>query len=156
MIYFVVWFLWVYLKLKLSMMKTITFTRVLLVVFSLSLLSFELEQPFTVPDEIYSAIRAGNSKVLAKYFNSNVELVILDKEGVYSRTQAEYIIREFFNKNIPTNLIKRHEGKSGKEASKYVICTLSTSKGQYRVYFVMKNSNGEFTIHQFRIENDNN
>lgn len=138
------------------MMKTITFARPLLVVISLFLLSFEIEQQLTVPEEIYSAVKSGNSKVLAKYFNSNVELVILDKEGVYSKTQAELILRDFFSKNIPSNLIKRHEGKSGKEASKYVICSLTTSKGQYRVYFVMKNSNGEFTIHQFRIENDNN
>ena len=138
------------------MMKTMTFTRLLLVVFSLFLLSFEVDQQLTVPDEIYSAIKAGNSKVLAKYFNTNVELVILDKEGVYSKIQAEIILRDFFVKNIPSALVKRHEGKSGKEASKYVICTLTTSKGQYRVYFVMKNNNREFTIHQFRIENDNN
>lgn len=137
-------------------MKTITLARPLLVVISMFLLSFEVEQQLTVPEEIYSAVRAGNSKALAKYFNSNVELVILDKEGVYSKTQAELILRDFFVKNVPSNLVKRHEGKSGKEASKYVICSLSTSKGLYRVYFVMKNSNGEFTIHQFRIENDSN
>ena len=92
-------------------MKAITFTRPLLLMFSLCLLSFELEQQLVVPDEIFSAIKAGNSKVLAKYFNSNVELVILDKDGVYSKTQAELIVREFFAKNIPSNLVKRHEGK---------------------------------------------
>lgn len=155
MIYFVVWFLQIFPKFNLSMMKTITSVRPLFVVFCLFLLSFDIEQ-ITVPDEIYSAIKAGNSKVLAKYFNSNVELVILDKEGVYSKVQAEIILRDFFAKNAPLNLVKRHEGKSGKEASRYVICTLSTAKSQYRVYFVMKNSNREFTIHQFRIENDNN
>jgi hypothetical protein len=137
-------------------MKTITYTRLLFVCLSFFLLSFDVEQQLTVPEEIYSAIKVGNSKVLAKYFNANVELVILDKEGVYSKTQAELILRDFFSKNIPSNLVKRHEGKSGKEASKYVICTLTTAKGQYRVYFVMKSNNGEFTIHQFRIENDNN
>jgi hypothetical protein len=137
------------------MMKTITSVRSLLVVCSLFLFSFGTEQ-LTVPEEIYSAIKAGNSKVLAQYFNSNVELVILDKEGVYSKIQAELILREFFTKNIPITLVKRHEGKSGRDASKYVICTLTTSKNQYRVYFVMKNNNGNFTIHQFRIENDNN
>ncbi len=137
-------------------MKTIKLTSTVLVVLSLFLVSFETEQQVTVPDEIYSAIKAGNSKVLSKYFNTNVELVILDKEGVYSKTQAELILRDFFSKNTPNNLVKRHEGKSGKEASKYVICTLNTSKGQYRIYFVMKNNGGEFAIHQFRIENDNN
>jgi Domain of unknown function (DUF4783) len=137
-------------------MKAITSVRLIILVFSICLLSSETEQQLMVPEEIFSAIKAGNSKVLAKYFNSNVELVILDKEGVYSKIQAELIVRDFFAKNIPGNLVKRHEGKSGKDASKYVICTLSTSKGQYRVYFVMKNMNNEFTIHQFRIENDNN
>lgn len=136
-------------------MKTITSARTLLVVFSFVLLSFGADQ-LVVPDEIYSAIKAGNSKVLSKYFNANVELVILDKEGVYSKVQAELILRDFFTKNAPVSLVKRHEGKSGRDASKYVICTLTTAKNQYRVYFVMKSNNGEFTIHQFRIENDNN
>lgn len=136
-------------------MKTITSLRPALLILSLFLLSFEVEQ-VTIPEEIYSALKAGNSKVLAKYFNTNVELVIQEKEGVYSKVQAELILKEFFAKNPPISLIKRHEGKSGKEASKFVICTLSTAKVQYRVYFVLKKSNGEFTIHQFRIENDNN
>jgi len=138
-------------------MKTIKFTTTAAIVtLTLFLVSFEMKQQVAVPDEIYAAIKAGNSKVLAKYFNTNVELVILEKEGVYSKTQAELILRDFFTRNIPNNLVKQHEGKSGKEATKYVICTLNTSKGQYRVYFVMKSNNGEFTIHQFRIENDNN
>ena len=58
-------------------MKTIKFTTTAAIVtLTLFLVSFEMKQQVAVPDEIYAAIKAGNSKVLAKYFNTNVELVI--------------------------------------------------------------------------------
>jgi hypothetical protein len=110
----------------------------------------------TIPDEIYSAIKAGNSKELAKFFNNNIDLVILDKEGIYSKSQAELILKDFFVKNTvnPANgFIKLHEG--GKD-SKFIIGTLYTNKGQFRVYLLMKTISGSFAIHQFRIEDDNN
>jgi hypothetical protein len=108
----------------------------------------------SVPDEIYSALRSGNARDLAQYFNANIELAILDKEEVYSKTQAEQILKDFFCKHAPTGFTKLHEG--GKDASRFVIGKLSTTKGQYRIYFLMKTINGQFAIHQFRIENDNN
>jgi len=110
----------------------------------------------TIPDGIYNSIKAGNSKEIAKFFNDNIDMVILDKEGVYSKTQAELILKDFFAKNpvIPNNgFIKLHEG--GKD-SKYIIGTLYTAKGKFRVYFLMKTFNNTFNIHQFRIEDDNN
>ena len=114
------------------------------------------QQP-TVPDEILVALKGGDSKLLSKYFSSSVELVILDKEGVYSKTQAEFILKEFFTKNIPNNYVKLHEPVNvKKDASKAVIGKLSTAKGQFRVYFLMINVNGQFSINQLRIENDTN
>lgn len=133
-------------------MKTIKSKTLLWVISCIFFYSVSLHAQ-SIPDGIYSALRAGNSKELSKFFNANIELVILDKEGVYSKTQSEIILRDFFNKNIPNNYIKLHEG--GKDASKYVIGRLSTSKGQYRIVFLMKNNKGEFCIHQFRIEDDN-
>jgi hypothetical protein len=111
----------------------------------------------SIPNEIYSAIKTGNSKELAKYFNNNIDLVILEKEGVYSKPQAELILKDFFAKNTinPTDgFVKLHEG--GKDASKFIIGTLYTNKGQFRVYLLMKTISGNFAIHQFRIEDDSN
>lgn len=117
----------------------------------------KIEAQIVIPEGIYSALKVGNSKELAKYFNGNIELVILDKEGVYSKPQAELILKDFFAKNViltPNGFMKLHEG--GKESSKYVIGTLYTSKGRYRVYLVVKNINNSVAIHQLRIEDDNN
>lgn len=108
-----------------------------------------------VPKGIVLAFNAGNAKELAKYFNSTIELVIDDKEGVYSKLQAEQIVKDFFMKNTPASegLILLHEG--GKEASKYAIGNFYTKNGVYRVSFLIKTVDNVPTIHQLRIEENN-
>ena len=155
MFYFVVWFLQLLYLQIIKTMRTNSIIQILVFIFVASNVSANFLQ--SIPDGALSAIKAGNSKEIAKFFNSNIDLVILDKEGVYSKAQAELILKDFFAKNTvnPNNgFIKLHEGS--KDASKYIIGTLYTNKGQFRVYFYMKNINGSFNIHQFRIEDDNN
>lgn len=138
-------------------MKTITLFRPVWILIPLFFFTFSISyQQNAIPEEIYSSLKAGNSKVLAKYFNENIEIVLLNKEGVYSRSQAELVIRDFFAKNQPTGFSKLFEGKTEKGDSKYVISQLTTAKTKYRIYFMMKNNNQGFTIHQLRIENDSN
>ncbi|GAB4286951.1 MAG: hypothetical protein Kow0068_12640 [Marinilabiliales bacterium] len=103
-----------------------------------------------VPDEIIVSLKTGNSKTLAKYFNSNLELQILDDENVYSKSQAEIMIDKFFKENIPSGFSIIHQG--GTSDAKYIIGNLTTSKGVYRVYFLLKESNGKPLIHELRIE----
>jgi hypothetical protein len=118
------------------------------------LFSFSIQHS-NLPEGLFNAIRDGNSKELANYFNANIELNILEKEGVYSKLQAEQIIKEFFYKNTPNRFVKNHEGV--KDDSKFGIGTLTTSTGQYRIsFFMLKTSNGEYLIHKFIIEDDNN
>lgn len=129
----------------------------LLVFIGLACLSSFSSVQQQIPDGIFAALKAGNSKELAKFFNANIELVILEKEGVYSKTQAELIVKDFFDKNTPSvtnGFSKLHEG--GKDGSRYAIGNLRTDKGNYRVSIFMKSINGSFTIHQLRIEEDDN
>ena len=103
-----------------------------------------------VPDAIILAFKAGNSKELGKYLNASIELAILENGDVYSKTQAEILLKDFFQKHNPTNFIVLHEG--GKEGSRYAIGTLSTNKGDFRVTFLLKTQDGNSVIHQLRIE----
>ena len=135
-------------------MKTIKQPVILVVFVCLVFVSFSYQQS-SLPDGLFNAIKAGNAKELSSFFNSNVELSILEKEGVYSKLQAEQILKEFFRKNIPNRFVKNHEG--GKDGSRYGIGTLNASTGQYRVsFFMIKTSKGEYLIHKFIIEDDNN
>lgn len=105
-----------------------------------------------IPEAIVVAIKAGNSKELAKHFNTNIELLILENEDVYSKTQAEMICKDFFTKYPPSNFKILFEG--GKESSKYAIGSLSTPNGNFRVYFLLKVQNNISLIHQLRIEKE--
>ncbi len=103
-----------------------------------------------IPDEIIQSLKTGNSKTLSDYFNQNVEMVVLENDNVYSKAQAQQIVNKFFSSNPPENFTIIHQG--GKEGAQYVIGNLITSKGTYRVYFLLKKNSGKDYIHQLRIE----
>ena len=127
-------------KLKMLLILTLTWISQLCFSFPASL----------IPDGIILAFEAGNATELAKHFNKSIELVILDEEDVYSKTQAEQIIRKFFSDHKPSSFTVIFEG--GKEPSKYAIGKLVTSTGTYRVYLLIKEYDGSPLIHQIRIE----
>lgn len=103
-----------------------------------------------IPDEIVTSIQNGNDASLANFFNENVELVVLTHDDVYSKSQAQQIVAEFFKSNKPKQFSIIHQG--GKEGARYAIGNLTTNTGTFRVYFLLKNKNNNSYIHQLRIE----
>ena len=109
-------------------------------------------QSDNIPEGITLSMKAGNAAELSKYFYTTLELVILDQEDVYSKAQAEQILRKFFTDHHPTSFKIIFEG--GKETSSYAIGSLTTSAGNFRVYFLIKDQDGSPLIHQLRIEQE--
>ena len=124
-----------------------------LIILSVSFIISGFQPAQDIPEAISSAFKTGNSKELVKHFNTNIELVILENEDVYSKTQAEMILRDFFDKQPPKKFAILHQG--GKNGSKYAIGDLTTSKGNFRVYFLLKKREDRYLIHQLRIEKEN-
>ncbi|MDQ3052143.1 MAG: DUF4783 domain-containing protein [Bacteroidota bacterium] len=102
--------------------------------------------------DIGNAIRSGDARSVARYFSTTVDLTILQQEEVYSKAQAEQVLRDFFSKNTPKSFNLIHKGVS-KEGAKYAIGTLVTAQGTtYRTYFFVKQtSSGEF-VQELRFE----
>lgn len=135
------------------MKKFKTIISVILLFCSFMAVSATATQDKKVPNEINVGLATGNAKVLSSYFNQNVELVVLDNDNVYSKAQAQQIVANFFSKFPPIaenafSII--HD--SGKENAQYVIGKLKTEKGDFRVYFLLKQNSGKQYIHQLRIE----
>jgi hypothetical protein len=105
-----------------------------------------------IPSQISAALGSGNASMLAQYFNNSIELTLLENEDIYSKTQAEMILRDFFAKHKPTQFKVIHQG--GKENSKYAIGTMVCGSESFRVTFLIKTENNNSYIHQLRIEND--
>ncbi|MBK9320723.1 MAG: DUF4783 domain-containing protein [Bacteroidetes bacterium] len=56
---------------------------------------------FDLLDDIANALRSGDAKSVSKYFGSSVDLTIITQEEVYSKVQAEQVLRDFFLKPAP-------------------------------------------------------
>lgn len=104
-------------------------------------------------ENIAAALKAGNSKEIAKHFGTNVNLKILNQEDIYSKNQAEMILKDFFTKNPVKNYTAKHNGTS-KNGAQYTIGTLSTSNGNFRTYYFIKKNPDGVQIQEFRIENE--
>ena len=119
----------------------------------LLLFSFTVLGSNEILDKISLALKSGNSKELAKYFDNNIELTILRENGAYSKVQAEQVLKNFFSNNPPKSFKLIHKGSSNK-GSQYGIGNLTTSKGTYRTYFYFKQKGEVFKIQELRIEEE--
>lgn len=118
------------------------------------LFSFAMAQDNT--NAIATAIKGGNARELSKFFNDDVDMKIIDKEEVYSKAQAELILKNFFAKHpVKSYTVKHTSAPNAKNGSQYVIGTLETTNGKFRTYFLLKTSGTQQQIQQFRIEADN-
>lgn len=100
---------------------------------------------------ITKSIETANVKEISKYLNSTVILSILDDENVYSKTQSEMILKNFFSKYPPTQVRLRHTGSS-LEGMQYAICTYKTSSSSFRLFFYMKQTGSSTLINELRVE----
>ena len=83
-------------------------------------------------------------------------MVVLENDNVYSKAQAQQIVSKFFSANSPEEFTIIHNGATdnneANESAKYAIGNLKTKNGNFRVYFLLKPTEGKDYIHQLRIE----
>jgi len=105
-------------------------------------------------DDIAAAIRSGNPKNISRFFIDNIDLKVIEQEDVYSKQQAEMILKDFFGKHAVKSYTVAHKSEP-KNGSQYVIGTLETVNGKFRTYFLIKTTGAQTLIQQFRIETEN-
>ena len=124
--------------------------KLVFIILLVSLPAYLPAQQITMPADISLAFKAGNVDKLSEYLNSTVELVILGKEDFYKKSIAQGIIRDFFKEYPATDFVIKHQG--GPNDAYYAIGDLTTKKGSFRVYFLIKRVDSKPLIHQLRIE----
>ena len=116
-----------------------------LVTILLLLVSSNLFAQSDVIDNVRVAMKTGSSKELAKYFSSTVELNFDGDKSSYSKSQAEFVLRDFFKNYPPVDFEYIHQGAS-KQGLKYVIGKYSITGGSYRIWVLFKKSNNTFYV----------
>ncbi|HHS96227.1 MAG TPA: DUF4783 domain-containing protein [Phaeodactylibacter sp.] len=113
--------------------------------------SFFLAKAQSIED-ISKAIKNGDANTLAKYFDADVELTILEDVDIMSKQAAKKQITIFFQKNKPTAYTQLHKGTSKGQGGQYSIGKLSTSSGTYRVYIYLRVDGDKKRIQELRFE----
>ena len=106
-----------------------------------------------INDDIALALRAGNAKELSVFFNKNIDLNIPNNEGIFSKAQAELIVKDFFDHYTSSSFTILHQGSS-KDGAKYSIGSLVTDKGMFRVYYYMKKVEENYLIFELNLNEE--
>ena len=122
------------------------------IVVILCLLTVQVAVQAQQQDVIIASFEQGDVEKLSQYFDENIDLTVLQNEGIYSKAQSKVILKNFFSSNSPAKFTSQHQG--GSENSRYVIGNLSSNGKSYRVYFLFKKSNEKTIIQKIRIEHD--
>jgi len=101
------------------------------------------------PKEIQKSFTSGDSKKLASFFDQNVELLLLNKGNVYSKAQAELIMKDFFIKHTPKSFVIENEDID--KPSKFAIALLHTEHNGFRVFIAYHYTNHKYFINQMII-----
>lgn len=102
-------------------------------------------------DDIILALKTGNSNVVARYFDKTVEITLPEKSNSYSKSQAEMILKDFFNNNPVKGFDIIHRGENA--GSQYCIGTLFTKSGNFRTTIFMKLKGDKQMLQELRFEN---
>lgn len=102
-------------------------------------------------DRIASAIRGGDARSLAGFFNETIDLGLPDNDNSYSSSQGEMIMRDFFKKYPPASFEVIQKGTTDPE-SRYAIGTYKTATDEFRVYINLRKDKADFRIHKLKFE----
>lgn len=103
-----------------------------------------------ISSELIAALDNGDANTINAALSQNVELVIGNKNDVFSKQQASGIISDFFKTNKVNSFQLLHKGN--KDAASFAIGLLKTSNGTFRVYILTRKQGSTSLIQQLRIE----
>ncbi len=100
--------------------------------------------------DIISALKNGNAKELAQYFDNSVEITIGEQNSSTNKIKGEELLRNFFTTAGVKDFQLIH--KSGSTSSQYYIGNLTTNSGLYRTTVFLKQKEKNTFIQEIRFE----
>jgi hypothetical protein len=98
-------------------------------------------------DNVKAAMKAGSAKELAKFLHESVDLNLDNNQNTYSKTQAEFVLRDFFKANPVSDFTILHKGSS-KSGQPYAIGQYKSGADKYRVFMKFKMAGSQQLIHE--------
>lgn len=106
-----------------------------------------------VPGGVVTAFKKGSSQELSSYLGDKVNLIIQNRSTDGNRQMIEKAMNAFFADNKVGNFEVIHQGK--RDESGFIIGTLTTANGKFRVNCFVKKTQDRYLINQIRIDKTN-
>jgi len=105
-------------------------------------------------EDMVNAIKNNHVEDMVKYFDNIVPITINNTQAIYSRNQAEAVLKDFFEKNIPKDFLIMDNG-SPNNSSKFIIGNLITPAGmKYNVYILMKLKDSNYLLQEIKMNKE--
>src|ERR1700744_5009682 len=113
----------------------VTFKKILLLVVSCTLLSFtgHAQGSRSPLEDMVNAIKNDRVLDMVKYFDNFVPITLNNAQSIYSRNQAEVVLKDFLDKNTPRDFNTMENGAPDNN-SKFMIGTFDTQNAKFNVY----------------------
>jgi hypothetical protein len=132
------------------------FTKSLITVSAIVLASLQgYAQSNRLPlEDVVNAIRNSRIEDMSRYFDNVVPVTLNNSQAIYSRNQAEAILKDFLEKNPPRDFTVMDNG-SPNSSSKFMIGSmLSTTGVRYNVYILMKLKDNNYVLQEIRFNKE--
>lgn len=93
------------------------------------------------------AIKASNAKEVVKFFNTSVDMNLAGTASMYSKAQAEIVLRDFFKKYPATDFRIQHTGSS-KGGLQFAIGEYVSNSDVFDVLIRVKEVSKSYLIHE--------
>ncbi|MEL6589387.1 MAG: DUF4783 domain-containing protein [Bacteroidota bacterium] len=103
-----------------------------------------------VVNAVVTSLTAGSGEAMANYFGDRVEITLFNQTHIYSSTQAKYAITQFFSDYPAKDFALLNKGNTGETS--YILGTLLTEKGNFKVKVHVRVSGDSGRIEQIRFD----
>ena len=104
-----------------------------------------------IVNELAGYLKNANFREISRHFASTVEMIILNEEDIYSKAQAEIILKDFLSKHKPESVKVIHRLESN-PSYRFAVIELKTDHGHFRTTMSLNDTAGQFLITELRIE----
>ncbi len=105
-------------------------------------------------EDMVNAIKSNRVSDMTKYFDNFVPVTINNNQTIYSRNQAEVVLRDFFDKNTPRDFNTQYNG-SPDNTSKFLIGYFdATNCSKFNVYILIRLKDGNYIVQDFKLNKE--
>ncbi len=100
-------------------------------------------------NDLVNAVRYGRVADISRFLDNVVPITINNNQSIYSHSQAEMVLKDFFSKNTPSDFIVANTG-AGSSNSTFAIGDLITATGRYSVYILLRSKDNSYLLQEIR------